>query len=756
MKNTAFFVALFGVVSLFAAEMEYSSHFFSDDFERSAKRKGNPKLVTGMTAPGLMSQTRMGQYRGETVTVLPERGGLKAPIAGKLKFACGYRLYGLGSVAGNARFETRFAMGSNETLLVSEKEPSKAAVRCSIGTLALEIPYDTLPADIVLMVDDSGEAELSATSLSDSRCRSVNGKLAFFKEKNPFSVKMELKSLHAGVPAEVTLDNIFAAIASPAKKMGNVPAKIAPLSEFDPVKAGWPLVFSDDFNGNSLDLKKWEPKKLSWLKHVKVKDGKLIIEADYKEDGKTLDTGSVWTRQSFLYGYFEARLKFTKQNGWWAAFWLYGDTVGNPFVDGFEIDIFEDYYTRRLDEKGKNRPLIDHNLHMYVNGTLKSWNYIEELKGSLDEYQVIGCKWTPFEISYYMNGKLIRSSARHSPWNSVTFDPFNHGAGAVPLRAIFSGQIMRPEASWLKGLTDLSKCKFPDRYYVDYIRIYAFPDPVEERPSIAWAENYPSGSEHIVKEGSSQTYRVNVSPAVKTGAPIEAVYLFDSGYLLECKTKPPFEFTMEYTQKYFDSTDYMRPGRQRVKPYIDGDHAIVAFVQDANGKISKTKAIEFMIVSEKRKPTPYEGKAAVIPGTIDPARYDLGGQGVAYNDGSKGNIHGKKTQWRLDEGVDCHPGTVGGVGPGEWINYTVDIAEAGDYEVTFKYGTPSRTEQKMIFLLDLKNVGVANLEGQDVKYGWSARSTGRAVLKLPAGRHVLRLVLNGNYNFGNLVFKKLK
>ena len=106
--------------------------------------------------------------------------------------------------------------------------------------------------------------------------------------------------------------------------------------------------------------------------------------------------------------------------------------------------------------------------------------------------------------------------------------------------------------------------------------------------------------------------------------------------------------------------------------------------------------------------------------------------------------------------MDCHPGTVGGVGPGEWINYTVDIAEAGDYEVTFKYGTPSRTEQKMIFLLDLKNVGVANLEGQDVKYGWSARSTGRAVLKLPAGRHVLRLVLNGNYNFGNLVFKKLK
>ncbi|MBP3406872.1 MAG: hypothetical protein J6N18_12280, partial [Kiritimatiellae bacterium] len=62
----------------------------------------------------------------------------------------------------------------------------------------------------------------------------------------------------------------------------------------------------------------------------------------------------------------------------------------------------------------------------------------------------------------------------------------------------------------------------------------------------------------------------------------------------------------------------------------------------------------------------------------------------------------------------------------------------------------------MLFLLDLKRVGNAELKGQDIKYGWSARSTGRAVLKLPAGRHVLRLVLNGNYNFGNLEFRKVR
>lgn len=756
MKSSCFFFGCMAGLAVCAAEMEYTSYFFTDDFERSEERDGNPRLVSGMTAPGLLTQTRMGYYTGTSVAVLSERKGLKVPKAGKLKFACGYRLYGLGSETAGAQLEMRFRSDGNSFSIAAEREPSGRIVRCALGLSTLEVPCDSLPADIVLMVDDSGAAELSATSLSESRVRAVKGDVEFFKGGKPFSVQMELKGSVQGSAAEATLDNVFAAIAAPAKKIGNLPAKIKPLDTFDPVKAGWPLVFSDDFNGGSLDLEKWEPRNVTGLKYVKVKDGNLMIGVDYKEGEKTLETGAVWTRSSFLYGYFEARLKFTKQNGWWAAFWMYGNTVENPFLDGFELDIFEDYYTRRLDEKGRNRPLIDHNLHMYVNSTLKSWNYIEELQGSLDDFHVIGCKWTPFEISYYMNGKLIRSSARHSPWNSVTFDPFNHGAGAVPLRAILSGQIMRREASWLKGLTDLSKCTFPDYYYVDYIRIYGYPDPADEKPSISWAEKYESGPETFKKEGERMTYRVNVTPASKTGAPVEAVYLFDSGYLLECKTKPPFEFTVECTKKFFDGTDFMRPGRQRLKPHFDGTHALVAFAQDVNGKISKTDALQFMILCEDRVSKPFRGKAAKIPGIIDPAYYDEGGQGVAYSDGSKGNMHGKGVNWRLDEDVDCRPGTVGGVGGGEWINYTVDIAEAGDYEVTFKYGTPSRTEQAMLFLLDLKRVGTAGLSGQDVKYGWSARSTGRAVLKLPAGRHVLRLVLNGNYNFGNLEFRKIR
>ena len=51
-------------------------------------------------------------------------------------------------------------------------------------------------------------------------------------------------------------------------------------------------------------------------------------------------------------------------------------------------------------------------------------------------------------------------------------------------------------------------------------------------------------------------------------------------------------------------------------------------------------------------------------------------------------------------------------------------------------------------------VGSVECLPQDVKYGWSARNTAKTVLHLPAGRHVLRLVMDGNYNFGTLTFKR--
>ncbi|OUS28449.1 hypothetical protein A9Q99_13100 [Gammaproteobacteria bacterium 45_16_T64] len=81
--------------------------------------------------------------------------------------------------------------------------------------------------------------------------------------------------------------------------------------------------------------------------------------------------------------------------------------------------------------------------------------------------------------------------------------------------------------------------------------------------------------------------------------------------------------------------------------------------------------------------TPYGGTAVSLPGRIEAENYDDGCAGVAYSDVDSENVGG---EYRSDE-VDIEKSfdTGGGYGvgwlrDGEWITYTVNVAEAGDYD----------------------------------------------------------------------------
>jgi hypothetical protein len=84
---------------------------------------------------------------------------------------------------------------------------------------------------------------------------------------------------------------------------------------------------------------------------------------------------------------------------------------------------------------------------------------------------------------------------------------------------------------------------------------------------------------------------------------------------------------------------------------------------------------------------PYYGTPAAIPGTIQAEDYDLGGQGLAYNDNSPGNAG---LQYRTDD-VDIEVCTdtgggynVGWIGDDEWLEYTVDVASPGLYDLNVR------------------------------------------------------------------------
>jgi len=81
---------------------------------------------------------------------------------------------------------------------------------------------------------------------------------------------------------------------------------------------------------------------------------------------------------------------------------------------------------------------------------------------------------------------------------------------------------------------------------------------------------------------------------------------------------------------------------------------------------------------------PYSGTPTPIPGLIPPENYDTGGEGVGYHDTTAGNLYGA---YRNDD-VDIVERPGGPTGSlyhvaetkaGEWLAYTVEVAEPGTY-----------------------------------------------------------------------------
>ena len=713
--------------------LETESVLESDDYEKDKARPGNPRLVRGDIAPGLLSPTGMGVYRttGRVDIVpsarheLPSEGGF---------LTSGVRIYGLG---GAALLGTGFAHDGGK--FVFAVAPAGKDVVCSFsGGGRFSVPATMLPADFLFSAASNGIYELSVKSLANSRSMHHSGTSGFFAGAAKGMTRTVALFSRNGKPAEAKVDDVLLAVSRPERVATiDYPYIARPEAECDPVKAGWPLVLSDEFDGSEVDGAKWDLMRRSTGDNTSVSNGILRIRTDHDPArGGKLGTAALWSVPTFCYGYFESRLKFTTYNGWWAAFWLMSRAVSNPFLDGFEIDIFEDYYMRN-----PARNVLDHNLHIRGSGPLKSWNYNSTLPGTYRDWYTIACKWTPFEITYYLDGKAIRSTSNHSPYDTVTFDAFRHGACIKPLHAIVSGQIMT--TAYGKHDPDPSEV-FPEFFEVDYVRVYGYPGSL---PGAAPEVGFTSAlsGRLAVPEGTLVSFKASPKPARKTGAKIKAVHLFDSGYYVCTKTEAPYDFVFPMSEEYFAKTGWGKPGRSGVRAEFNGSyHVFCAFAEDENGEVGHSDTISLM-VAPNGKSRPYQGVAAKIPGTIAVGRYDEGGPGVAYYDSTPGNVF--KNSWRQDEGVDGSEHSVGGMESGEWAKYTVDIAKAGRYLIRFRYGTPSPHPHTVDFLLDDVKIATLGPLKRHATEDWAADTVAEAPVKLPSGRHVLMVQTFGQFNY---------
>jgi hypothetical protein len=152
---------------------------------------------------------------------------------------------------------------------------------------------------------------------------------------------------------------------------------------------------------------------------------------------------------------------------------------------------------------------------------------------------------------------------------------------------------------------------------------------------------------------------------------------------------------------------------------------------------------------------PYGGTAAAVPGTVQAANYDTGGQGVAYNVTS---VNGTANSYRSD-GVDLEACTdtgcgddIGWTGTGQWFKYTVNVSTARSYTVTLRLASPSGVTDG----LHIASSSGANLSGNinvPATGGWQTWTTVTVTVTLPAGQQTLTIDQdNGGWNIHQLTF----
>ena len=738
-------------VKLKVATMDFLEDF--DDADLTVI--GNPELIRDYPTQGLLVLTGQAIYRTNDACWIQPRENLPYPVSNE---ADAYRAVGL-RIQNFGREDTPaassqivFELADGKALLqasvqqVAGDERLRLSVSAGGYTLAETLmARSSLPADFLFGVTPNGEFTFQATSLVDGTVSAISGHSQFRRHRQVMS---RVCFAAAGSPAEIVVDNYLVCTAVPAAKDTTPPFILKPEPTFDPVKAGWPLVWADEFDGEALDETKWSHNWHSHPEKVLVHDGLLEIVADWNDDHTAIHTGALAARENFQYGYFEGRFKFRQQPGWWSAFWLYGATNDNPFYDGFEIDIYEDYFLTELTPGSPARNILDHNLHVYSGQSLKSWNYNGPKLGSLEPFHVIGCKWTPFEISYYMDGKMIQSTANHSPYKNVIFDAFRHACGLAPIHPMITGEPKKSAGDPKRGV-------YPESFFCDYVRVYAFPQ--EDIPQVQWTQ---TPQNPIANYGDVLQFSAEAKPNASTGSPIRHAYLFDSGYLIAHKSEPPFDFKVILNQEFYNTTDYTRPGRQGVVPKFEQNfHCYSIFVQDEAGKVAHTPVWMLAYIKSPGNAisTPFHDTPQTIPGRISLTCYDEGGQGLAYMDVSPGNsFAGRQNVSMRQDDVDATTDTIGYVMSGEWLNYTVNIAEGGTYRATLHYGYPFAFKGMVkLYLDDQQEVASFDIVNDKTR-SHEINKTATATMRLPAGQHLLKMLFLAKPNVNYIDFERIE
>ena len=231
-----------------------------------------------------------------------------------------------------------------------------------------------------------------------------------------------------------------------------------------PPSPGYKLVWSDEFDGNSIDTKNWKVYKLDFKGQRPYRlvpsavrldgEGHVLFTTSLAADGKVEQPRiSTSGHKAFTFGYFECRFLLHDSDLANAAFWMLPEgkmDVRDPVHRGLEIDIMEC--------PNPSLDILTHDTHCYsrVDGkriTYSGGTQSRRIPGLTKGWHTAALEWTPTDLVFYIDG--VKSWQLNAKDHPIPINPHN---------LIFNFLGRNEEIVKLPG--------FSTTFMVDYVRVY--------------------------------------------------------------------------------------------------------------------------------------------------------------------------------------------------------------------------------------------------------------------------------------------
>lgn len=241
---------------------------------------------------------------------------------------------------------------------------------------------------------------------------------------------------------------------------------------------GWQLVWSDEFDGESLDTDMWTRQVVeagrfneelqrytASADNAYLEDGCLVIKALHEGDGHgpgRYTSARLHTdpARGWRFGRIAARIQLPYGRGIWPAFWMLGtniDEVGGdtPWPRSGEIDILEMYGS-------KDDGAVEVNMH-YADrdGRPASMGAVATALPAgrfADRFHVFELEWSAASLKWFVDGQRIASTSIAGS----EFSAFRRDFFILLNMAVGGSSAGRPDET----------TPFPQYMYIDWVRVY--------------------------------------------------------------------------------------------------------------------------------------------------------------------------------------------------------------------------------------------------------------------------------------------